>query len=424
MPPWVFGDEIHHLDYVLKLSRGHLPDSREAIEPRVFELHRDRWDWRYGSKTPLPKVKNPSEFGIGAYSFQAKHPPLAHIIMSLFRLIFLPFRPSLLFQVKLLRCSSLLAVCGGLWLVYAGLKKIGNLDPVFYYPLLFIGLLPQDMFITINNDAYSFLFGGLFIWAAIRIFLRPESADRWGWLALGTCCLAWIKATNFMFFALWLVLTFFIWRAAKGARVIGRSIVFFLVSLILSLPWYIFNYVRYSYAFGYHYSGVAGVPSYPSNGFSPASLEFFFSAFTRTLFRGELVWNGLYFEPLTGRWNAILITILPLAVGLLGLAFLFKKAVETKERLAEFFAFCGLAIMAILIFGHAYIGKIPFYHARFVFGGLYFLFFLYAAGWKTLFRSKAPAFWIPAAWLFFFNVWYTILLVSRVVAQPVFTHLS
>ena len=40
MPIWSHGDEIGHFDYILKLSRGHLPQPTDLIESQLFLLHK------------------------------------------------------------------------------------------------------------------------------------------------------------------------------------------------------------------------------------------------------------------------------------------------------------------------------------------------------------------------------------------------
>lgn len=60
------------------------------------------------------------------------------------------------------------------------------------------------------------------------------------------------------------------------------------------------------------------------------------------------------------------------------------------------------------------LGGVPYYQARLAFGGLYFIMFLYAAGWRNLARSEGPGLLIPAALLLAYNLLYAFTLAAKI----------
>ena len=70
MPLWAHGDEIGHFDYVLKLTRGQIPQPTDLIESDLFLLHKVHYDSRYISKFRL-KIRRPEGLGVARYSYDA-----------------------------------------------------------------------------------------------------------------------------------------------------------------------------------------------------------------------------------------------------------------------------------------------------------------------------------------------------------------
>lgn len=416
MPLWSAGDEIGHFDYVLKLNRGHFPEHTEYIESSLFLLHRAYWDNRYFTEEKAHQIREPEDLGLAAYSYQANQPPLPHMIMALFRKVFLLLNFPMLLQIKLLRITSLLAVACGLLFIYSGLRKTNVQNHLFYYPLLFIPLLAQDLFFSINNDVFAFLGASFAIMRMIYVFKNPHLLKNWAWLSVGVSLAMWMKVTNAFLFVLWFILTIFLWQRKKGKKIIVVSILFLLLALLFSSPWYIYNQVRFSSPFGLQFVENSDIP-FPK--FSPVPVTFnnfrmFVYAFSRTLFRGELFWNGRYFDVILGLTNNLVLTYLPLVIFLAGFVSFFIYYDRSNREISRFFLLSGLVIFSALLFIYFFIGKIGAYHARYAFGGIYFIMFFYAAGWRKLLNSDKLALYVPSVVLLAYNLLYLFVLIPKV----------
>jgi len=416
MPLWSAGDEIGHFDYVLKLNRGHLPEHTEYIESSLFLLHRAYWDNRYMTTVKAHHIREPEDMGLAAYSYQANQPPLPHLILALFRKVFLLLNVSMLLQIKLLRIISLLAVACGLLFIYFGLRKTNVQNHLFYYPLLFIPLLTQDLFFSINNDVFAFLGASFAIMRMLYVFKNPHLLRNWAWLSVAVSLAMWMKVTNAFLFVLWIILTIFLWQRKKGKKIIIVSILFLLIAVLFSSPWYIYNQVRFSSPLGLQFVEDSDIP-FPKYAPMPVTyINFreFVYAFSRTLFRGEFFWNGRYFDILSGWSNNLVLIYLPLVIFLAGFISFFIYFDRSNREISRFFLLGGLVIFAALLFIYFFIGKIGSYHARYAFGGMYFIMFIYAAGWRRLLNSDNLSLYIPAVLLLAYNLLYTCVLIPKV----------
>ena len=416
MPIWSHGDEIGHLDYVLKIGRGQIPQPSQYIESGLFLFHRGKADGRYLSDIRKIGIWSPKDMGLGAYSYEAFQPPLPYVLMAALRAVFLLFGPSFLAQVLFLRIVALLAVAGGFIVLYAGLRKAGVKDIVFYSPLFFIALLAQDMFMSLNTDAFAFLAGCLGLATMIVFMKNPRSPRAAAAFCLSVIAAMWTKATLAFFFVLWPLLIFFLWKRTKNKKIICRAFVFLLMALLLSSPWYLYNQSRFSSFFGFQFHKNDEIPykAYAPGPISLVRAGDFAIAFGRTLIRGELLWNGAYFDIVAGWGNLALFGLLPGAALVLGLASLRRASGDIAADIRRIFTAGALAIIAGLFCLHFAIGGIPFYHARYAFGGLAMVFFLFAAGWKLLFGSETLAVLVPAGLLLVHNAAYTAKLLHAV----------
>lgn len=150
MPIWAFGDEIGHFDYVMKLNRWHLPNPHEQIEASLFLFHKANWDSRVISTVRFQAIRSIKDMGLSGYSYEAHHPPLPYLILSLIRFALVLKKLPLMLQVKIMRIICLLTIVLGLIIIYIFLSrnKVNNI--LFYLPLGFIPLLAQDMYFSIN----------------------------------------------------------------------------------------------------------------------------------------------------------------------------------------------------------------------------------------------------------------------------------
>lgn len=112
--------------------------------------------------------------------------------------------------------------------------------------------------------------------------------------------------------------------------------------------------------------------------------------------------------------NNLVLTVLPLLIFAAGFLSFLKYFDESKAKNLKYLILCGAGIVLILFSLHVGLGGVPYYQARFAFGGLYFIMFLYAAGWRKLARSEGPGLLIPAALLLAYNLLYAFTLAAKV----------
>lgn len=419
MPLWAFGDEMGHLDCAMKWGRGRVPQPLDRLEPALFELHRTRADFRYGSVTPTPPVTSLDQMRLGGYTYQAKHPPLVHWIMAVFLKLFGALGVSLFVQVKLFRMISLAAAAGGILVLYAGLRRTGRRDVVLYAPLLFIALLAQDIFFVVNTDTFSFLFGCCVLAGMMEILRQPLSRRAWVLCAAGTVLMMGTKIINGYVFGLWGLLGLVLWRKGADRHVRRLFLAGLLVALALSAPWYVYNFARYSNPAYYDYVGLFGKNPYVPAGISlPRAVEFV-QAYTRTLFRGEMIWNGVYYDILHGASRDVLITAVPVLIFLLGLvrAFTGGKSPGNDPRDLEarsFLAIWGVLAIAGLVFGFFFIGGAPYYQVRLSLAILYPILFIFGLGWRAFLKNDDLFLAVPSSFLFIYNAAHTLILLGKV----------
>ena len=411
MPIWSHGDEIGHFDYILKLSRGHLPQPTDLIESQLFLLHKVHYDSRYIS-TARMHIQSHEELGLAQYSYEAQQPPLPYILLNFFRKALLFFNPPLLLQVKLLRIISLLAAALGLIVIYLGLKAANIHNVYFYFPLLFIPLLVKDLFFSLNTDCFSFLFGSLAIAGVIRLFKKPNSIKNWLWLSLGTVLAMWTKIPNAFLLTLWPVFLFLLWRKFPNRKVLKQFLIFFLLVLLFSSPWYVYNLTRFSSPF--ENLKALPFPEVIAPQLSLFAFNFFISGFFITLFRGEFVWNGSHFQILNGLGGEISLYVIPIILFFLGFMCFFFPYDRQNSFLLSFLILGGLISLCAFCFAYFTVNGVPFYHARYSYGALYLYMFVFTAGWKRLSPKKDYVLIIPLVGLLLYNAVFTFTLLPRI----------
>jgi hypothetical protein len=415
MPLWVAGDEMAHVDYALKLSRGHIPETMDRIEPELFELHKEHWDHRYLTEGERPDISDPQNLGLGAYCYQANHPPLPHLILAFFRKILQFLGLSLLLQIKFMRMISVLAALLGMLAILIELHKKPNLGAVYFMSLMCLPLLAQDMFFCVNNDVYSFLFGCLTVVGMLRLYEDPHSHKNWLLLSLVVALALWVKLTNILLLGLWVLFSLSLFIIKRDKKLILPSFMYFFLTLILSSPWYIFSQIRYHSIWATRIGADnLGVFNYYPSPFTLLSFWQFLRAFSRTFFRGEMLWQGEYFDLFSEGMNDVFLTLVPLffiATGIFAGLRIVKSSADIQGR---FFTLSGLAVVMALLYGHFLWGNIPYYHARLAMGSFYFLMFPLALGALKVFRSEKFAYATLFLGLFLYNFFYSLLLLIRV----------
>ena len=512
LPPWSFGDEMAHFDYILKLKKGHIPHPQDYIEEDLFLFHKNNFDYRYiipkeqlqlpqpapkqppkkqrqqstspkqspprdqqlpppkqrqqhsqppqqqqllppsrGSSSPLPlpsssphplspfpPQQQPSpqpptpppilslrDLGFAAFSYQAKHPPLAYIIYFLASNLLAPLHLSLGSQLILFRIIALLAVVIGLILIYSGLTQNQLDQPVFYLPLILVPLLAQDMYFSLNIDVFTFLFGGLVINRMFYLWKEPRAKKNWFFLSVAVILTLWVKATGLLIlgvFGLFVIYLVFRYRhhPSLSKNIFLNGSLFLPLTLILSSPWYIFNLIRLDNLVVINNNLQVGLPQYPAKAISWANIVEFVQAFTRTIFRGEFIWHGHYFDVLPLWANDIFLTVIPLGFFILGISYLFlpKQAGEENGSTTfwqKFFLLAGVSVIAVLLFGYFFIGEIPYYQARMAFCCLYFVTFVFSAGWLKVFKPSKFSILLFPIILLAYNLFVMFKLISEVI---------
>ncbi len=416
MPLWSFGDEMGHLDCAMKWNRGHIPQARDKLEPILFKLYRARADQRYLTATPVPRVKKIEHLGIGGYTYEAKHPPLPYWIMAVFIRLFKNLGISLLVQVKLFRMISLGAMVGGIVVLYRGLRKDPRLGTVFYAPLLFIGLLAQDMYFSINTDTFSFLFGAVAFSGIMAVFRSPQALRGWLLLSAGTILMMWTKASNLGFFVLWGVLGVLLLMKGRDRRASRLFAASLLIVVLLSSPFYIYNQVRFSNPFQASYADLFGPNPYVPAGLSLHSAVVFLEAYTRTLFRGEMIWNGRFFDIFDGVDKSLVLTWFPFIVFLAGLAWGASRRGLPERPLEPFLLGAGTLVPAALAMGYFFLGMTPYYQLRLSLSMVYPVLFVFGLGWKALLRGDNLSLAVPSTLLLIYNAAHTFIMLGKVLA--------
>ncbi|HEX2696023.1 MAG TPA: hypothetical protein VHP61_09730 [Acidobacteriota bacterium] len=416
MPLWSFGDEMGHLDCAMKWGRGHIPQGTDRLEPVLFELYRARTDHRYDSAVPGPPIVSVDQMALGGYTYESKHPPLPYWIMALFLKLFKALGISLFVQVKLFRMLSLAAVAGGIVTLYHGLRRNPRLGTMFYAPLLFIGLLAQDMYFSINTDTFAFLCCSGALVGMMDVLRTPRSRRGWALLTGATVLMMWAKAINAVIFALWGVLAAVLLRKGLDRRVIRLLVASLLIGIALSAPFYIYNQVRFGNPFQYDYSSLFGPNPYPPAGLSPHTAFVFLQAYTRTLFRGEMVWNGSYFDVLPGAKGVYPLTWLPALAFFLGLAQGAVRKSDPEQPFRSFFLVSGILIPAGLAFGYFFIGRVPYYQLRLSLPMIYPVLFVFGLGWTAILRREDLSLAVPSVLLLAYNAAHTFIMLGKVLA--------
>jgi len=405
MPIWSFGDELAHLDYVLKISRGHVPQPEEFIEPELFEFHREH-------AVPPGSVARVEDMGPGGHSYEAFQPLLPAYLLSFPRRLFVLLGLPLLLQVRLLRVVCLLVAAATLTAFSFGLEKLNIRGIPAHSPVLFAALLAQDIYFCINTDVFSLFFGSLAGLGMIAIFQDPARILRWLGFSLATALSLWTKLTNAYVFLYWPVLAAGLWIRGRDGKTLRRASVFLAAALLLACPWYVYNQARFG-------SPIidpsnADFPLLPPRHVSTGSLVFFFRAFFLTFFRGELFRDGRHFDPAAGTLYDTAMFIIPATILLLAVAALIRprRTVQPDSLIVP--AVCGLAAYGAFYSAYALIGGVPFYHARRAAGAHILFLLLFSIGWRKLIPHDRLAIAVPAAILLAYNILYTWKLVALI----------
>jgi hypothetical protein len=400
----IFGDEVAHVDYVLKMARGHLARPTDFLEPGLirFLYPAD------GREDSPPRAPDPR--WMASYSYEAKHPPLFPLFLLPWLKIFSALGCSLTLQIKLLRLVCLGAVAGGIWIGWLFGRRRGA--EIWAGSALLVPLLAQDGFFVVSSDTVSFLIGAWALTLMGRLLSEPGNRRVWSGLILAAFLGMGIKAVNVIIFLPWAVAALLgLWNRRDPA-VFFKFLSAGTAGLAIGSLWFLGNLLRFGHPFLYDYGALAGELHFLPAGISWDATGIFFTAFTRTLLRGELLLDGKYFDLPSPGWNLILLTGIPMILFLLGAVRLFcgnKKIAPDSDRLI---LITGLLTPLGLLAGHLLAGSLPFYQARFALFLLLPLLGTAVAGWKMLPRRFFPPL-LPISALLVLNLLYAVILLQK-----------
>ncbi len=213
-PPPSPYDEVQHLDYTTRLSRGELPRLGDRLTQRQLRLQacaRVNID-----RKPPPRCDDrrfdPDDFTAGGYQYEAHQPPAYYAVTTGLR--FVTSRVlGIDDELDATRLTGIAWLAAGLLVLWVA-GRLFRVEPwTMAALLLIVALSPLPAFLssTVTNDAASILAGALALCLAGVARRRPGA--RWvPWLLLGGGALiALLKSTNVI--ALVAVALLLLWEA-------------------------------------------------------------------------------------------------------------------------------------------------------------------------------------------------------------------
>lgn len=188
-------DEMQHLDYAEKISRGVLVSIGERVGPRVLREEACRG---IDDGFVLPKcdtrVLRPAAFPEAGYNTAAAHPPLYYLATGLGArfLVAVPGVDSFVSGARIMGGLWLAIGLGATWFLMA---ELGVSRWVRFALCLATATIPMVTYssATVNNDAMALAIGAACVLATLR-YLRGTAGPAW-LLALGAIAMG-VKATN------------------------------------------------------------------------------------------------------------------------------------------------------------------------------------------------------------------------------------
>ncbi len=127
---WSPIDEYAHFDYIEKIGKGIQPKISDLIEEEFFKEIMNNPE-----RNPAKPVASRTELGLANYSYEAKHPPLYYIVLSIPNQIMKAFHFTIYKRLGILRIISFMLFTSGLLLLISictQLKKQGYFVPIFF----------------------------------------------------------------------------------------------------------------------------------------------------------------------------------------------------------------------------------------------------------------------------------------------------
>ncbi len=155
---WSPIDEYAHMDYIEKLTRGHLPAISDTLSSEILKdlvQHPER--------SAVGHSQSVADMGLALYSYQAKHPPLYYLLLSVPDRILKFFQCDVFQRLQILRTITYTFYVAGtllIWPVFFQLQKRHAGIPHFFpwLVMLFSLLVYSHARYGLGNNALSPIF--------------------------------------------------------------------------------------------------------------------------------------------------------------------------------------------------------------------------------------------------------------------------
>jgi hypothetical protein len=193
---WSPIDEYAHMDYVDKLSEGHFPKLSDQISEEMYQhILTD------SARNLHHNVQSRIQLGIASLSYEAIHPPLYHLILSLPDKLMIKMQMNIFSRLKVLRIFSYILFVIGMFMcvpVFKSIAKLGYSIPLSYGLgcVLFGLIIGTHQRYGLGNNMLSPLMINSTAYFLINYYIK--TSDKTLYLFLLMCCLSVFSAfSNF-----------------------------------------------------------------------------------------------------------------------------------------------------------------------------------------------------------------------------------
>ena len=231
---WSPIDEYAHMDYIDKLCDGHFPRASDQISEEMYQhILTD------SAKNLHHNVQSRIQLGIASLSYEAYHPPLYYLILSLPDKLMIKMNMDIFSRLKVLRIFSYLLFVIGMFMcvpVFKSIAKLGYSIPLSYGLgcVLFGLIVATHQRYGLGNNMLSPLMINATVYFFINYYI--STSDKKLYLFLLMCCLSVFSSySNFFIVPFLFLFLFKKYRHTISFRnfVIGISIVLGFIVLLL-----------------------------------------------------------------------------------------------------------------------------------------------------------------------------------------------
>lgn len=233
---WSPIDEYAHMDYIEKLTLGHVPAISDTL---CYEILQDIV--QHPERSAAGHSQNVADMGLALYSYQAKHPPVYYLLLSVPDRILQFFQCDIFQRVQILRIVTFILYAAGtllIWPVFFQLRK-GHAAIPHFFPwlvVLFSLLVYSHARYGLGNNALS----PLFINGSLLLVLVFMNNNQVRFLLAATllstlsCCVA---LSNFLLLPFIILLIAYLHVAKFGTRFWWLHILLILPSVLILISW-------------------------------------------------------------------------------------------------------------------------------------------------------------------------------------------